>query len=175
MADIYGTNGADNLSGTDNQLGDRIFGWPLGGDEPTDTGNDTLSGLGGNDQLFGGGGDDTLIGREGNDQIIAGAGADFLDGGADADSLDGGAGRDLATYVGSNDGVRVDFDLGTGRFGHAEGDTLTGIEDLIGSLFNDSLFGDGGTNDLSGNDGNDELIGRGGDDRLNGGLGNDRL
>jgi Ca2+-binding RTX toxin-like protein len=45
-------------------------------------------------------------------------------------------------------------------------DTLTSIENLVGSDFNDTLTGDAGANKLEGGVGNDTL---------NGGLGNDTL
>ena len=48
--------------------------------------------------------------------------------------------------------------------GDAEGDTLTNIENLIGSDFNDYLAGDGGDNRLTGGAGQDTLDGGGGVD-----------
>ena len=50
-------------------------------------------------------------------------------------------------------------------------DTLTGIENLIGSAFNDTLTGDAGNNVLTGGAGNDMLLGGAGDDTLDGGAG----
>jgi len=52
-------------------------------------------------------------------------------------------------------------------------DTLTGIENLIGSSLNDSLIGDIKNNVLNGGAGNDRLNGGAGADSLIGGLGDD--
>ena len=42
---------------------------------------------------------------------------------------------------------------GTGRYGHAEGDRLAGIEDLVGSDYDDTLGGGAGANRLYGGTG----------------------
>jgi Ca2+-binding RTX toxin-like protein len=52
-------------------------------------------------------------------------------------------------------------------------DTLTSIENLVGSDFNDTLTGDAGANVLDGGLGDDTLNGGGGADSLIGGDGND--
>jgi Ca2+-binding RTX toxin-like protein len=89
---------------------------------------------------FSGSGDDTLIG---------GGGADVLRGGGGADVITGGAGSDTASYRTSADGVTVDLtDNGNNAGGDAAGDILTGIENLAGSDFNDTLVGDNGANVL---------------------------
>ena len=51
---------------------------------------------------------------------------------------------------------------GEGLSGEAAGDILTGIENLRGSAFADTLVGDGGANVLSGGAGEDQLWGGGG-------------
>jgi Ca2+-binding RTX toxin-like protein len=56
-----------------------------------------------------------------------------------------------------------------------QADSLTSIENLAGSAFNDRLVGDAGNNVLTGLAGNDELIGGDGNDTLDGGEGNDTL
>jgi Ca2+-binding RTX toxin-like protein len=55
------------------------------------------------------------------------------------------------------------------------GDILSGVENLIGSDFSDTLNGDDSMNRLEGGAGNDTLRGRAGDDVLLGGLGNDMI
>lgn len=128
------------------------------------------------DVLTGDAGDNELDGLGGNDRLSGLAGADILVGGAGADSLDGGAGlSDLASYYRSTAGVTVNLASHSAAGGEAQGDTLTGIEDLEGSGFNDTLTGDGGSNWLYGLAGRDTLVGGDGNDLLNGGAGADIL
>ena len=116
-----------------------------------------------------------LQGRDGND-VLEGAGAnDSLAGGLGADQLDGGKGRDTAAYNGSGAAVVVSLAKGTGVGGTADGDTLSEIEDLIGSAYGDRLTGDGKANLLQGRAGDDTLLGYFGDDLLRGEAGNDTL
>ncbi len=84
--------------------------------------------------------------RRGNDILLGGAGNDTLIGGGGADSLQGGAGVDTADYSGSAAPVTVNLTTGTGSGGDAQGDTLTGVDNLIGSFGDDSLTGDAGNN-----------------------------
>ena len=58
-------------------------------------------------------------------------------------------------------------------FGNSE--TITGVENVLGSAQGDRITGDEGANALSGAAGNDTLAGGAGDDELDGGIGNDRL
>jgi Ca2+-binding RTX toxin-like protein len=139
------------------------------------SGGDRLNGQGGNDELIGGQGNDALAGAAGNDTIVGGDGNDTLSGGLGADALDGGAGIDAASYAGSNAGVTVNLEPGVASGGHATGDTLTGIENLIGSAHADTLTGDAQNNALLGGDGNDTLAGSDGNDALSGGAGADAL
>lgn len=107
-----------------------------------------------NNVLTGGIGDDTLVGYAGNDTLI------------------GGVGRDTADYNKSLTGVTVDLTAGVAsNDGHGGADTLSQIEDLVGSAFADRLTGDSGANRLAGGLGADLLSGMGGDDILDGGSG----
>jgi Ca2+-binding RTX toxin-like protein len=117
----------DSLTGIEGVIGSANDDQLYGG-----TANDTLDGASGNDQLFGGVGDDTLLGRSGDD---------ILEGGLGADSLDGGAGNDTASYANATAGVAVSLDGSAGTGGEALGDTLTNIENLIGSDYADTLGG----------------------------------
>lgn len=56
-----------------------------------------------------------------------------------------------------------------------ERDTLTSIENVTGSTYNDRLIGDDGNNALAGLGGDDQLYGEGGNDTLNGGVGKDTM
>ncbi|WP_241872444.1 DUF5801 repeats-in-toxin domain-containing protein [Aeromonas hydrophila] len=130
------------------------------------SGNDTLNGNAGNDILLGGAGNDNLNGGEGNDILVGGAGND---------TLNGGNGNDTASYLDSTAGVTVTVNGNNQSTGGAGTDSLSNMENLIGSMFNDSLTGDGNANVLSGLAGNDILIGGGGDDMLIGGTGSDTM
>ncbi len=125
----------------------------------------------------------TLIGSyassgTGNELANVLTGNDFdnwLAGRGGADTLVGGGGVDTANYYDSPTGVTVSLLTNTGSGGDAEGDTLSGIENLGGSVFADTLIGDSGANELVGEDGDDTLVGGGGNDRLNPWRGNDRI
>lgn len=126
---------------------------------------DSLGGLGGDDLLDGVGGNDVLDGGFGNDTLFGGQGDDVLIGGFGVDTLVGGEGFDAADYSGATGGVVVN--LGTGASSGAAGsDSLTGIEEVRGSAFDDILLGDDLNNVLRGNGGSDILSGGGGNDVL---------
>lgn len=158
-----------------------------GNDTITGTGgNDNINALGGNDQVSSQGGNDTVQGGTGNDNLIGGAGDDFLqgnagndtlNGGSGSDSLDGGAGSDTATFASSPTGITATLSEGSAIVSDGLGgtDTLSNVENIIGSNSADSLTGDANANTLTGGGGNDTLSGGGGDDVLFGGAGNDEL
>jgi Ca2+-binding RTX toxin-like protein len=77
--------GSAAISGTGNELANRLTG---------NSGGNLLSGLDGNDYLDALGGADTLLGGAGADTLLGGAGDDRIDGGAGADLFVGGSGRD---------------------------------------------------------------------------------
>ncbi len=105
-----------------------------------------------------------LVGSQ-HDDILTGSAADeYFEGHAGSDRLDGGAGRDAADYSGSDEAVSLDLSMGIGSGGHAEGDRLRNMEDLLGSRFADTLKGDDQDNVLRGGAGMDRLTGGGGRD-----------
>ena len=128
-----------------------------------------------NDYLVGDQFDNVILGLEGNDTIVALEGNDTLNGGEGADQLDGGTGVDLASYVSSSAAVTVNLATGVNNGGAAEGDTLSSIEQVVGSAFSDSITGDAEQNTLTGKVGNDTLDGGAGDDILVGNVGRDVL
>ncbi len=139
-------------------------------------GDDVLVAGTGNNVLNAGDGNDVLTAGAGNNELHGGAGNDLLFSGAGNDLLDGGAGIDTVSYAHATSGVTVDLGLLTAQnTGGAGTDTLTGLENLTGSNFNDSLMGDNNSNIITGGLGNDVLNGGGGDDFLIGGLGNNTL
>jgi Ca2+-binding RTX toxin-like protein len=127
----------------------------------------------GADRMLGSDGNDTIDGLAGNDILLGGFGNDVLTGGAGADQISGAAGTDTASYAASATGVTVDLIAGTGTGGDAQGDALSGIENVIGSAQSDHLYGDSAANVLTGGDGDDTLRGGGGADTLEGGNGSD--
>ena len=150
------------------------------GDDTVDglSSDDVIDALGGNDTVNGNDGADTLSGGAGNDILNGGDGDDTLEGGPGADMLDGGPGSDTASYQSSAAAVLVRLhDARAVRLGDAEGDTLTNIEHLVGSDYNDILAGDGEDNVLRGGGGHDDLYGgpAGGDDLMYGDDGDDRI
>jgi Ca2+-binding RTX toxin-like protein len=126
-----------------------------------DAAGDTFSSI---ENLTGSAQADTLTGDGNANQLDGGLGDDTLAGGAGGDAIDGGLGSDTASYAGSAAGVTVNLGAGTASGGDAAGDTLSRIENLIGSAQADTLTGDGGDNVLEG--------GAGGD-AIDGGLGSD--
>ncbi|MEA2923154.1 MAG: hypothetical protein QOD25_276, partial [Alphaproteobacteria bacterium] len=102
---------------------------------------------------------DILRGLDGNDMLFGGSGNDTLEGGPGADTLIGGPGMDTADYSASAAAVSVNLFTGLGAGGDAQGDILGGIENIVGSAFNDTLTGDNGGNALNGGRGNDTLTG----------------
>lgn len=93
---MVGTAGEDRFYGMDGN--DKIQGlggsdWMWGGN-----GEDNLSGDDGDDHLFGEAGNDTLLGGNGNDYLSGGDGNDILEGGAGSDVMTGGAGADEFRY-----------------------------------------------------------------------------
>src|SRR5262245_18778367 len=139
--------------------------------------NDTITGNDANNELYGLNGDDILKGGGGADSLDGGSGDDTLKGGGGADYLNGGDGNDTADYSNSPvwidgyTGVSVDLQHNNGYYGEAAGDLFNSIENVTGSAYADSLYGDEGANVLRGMGGIDWLSGRGGNDRLEGGDG----
>lgn len=111
---------------------------------------ENLTGSAFNDKLTGDGGANVLDGGAGNDTLVGGAGADVLT---------GGAGTDIADYTGAGGAIGVTLGTGgSGTAGDAAGDTLTGIERVLGSAFNDGFalsLGNGWT--LDGGAGSDSV------------------
>lgn len=147
-----GGGGNDTLSGFENLVGSAF--------------NDVLTGDAGANRLEGGAGNDTLDGGNGDDVLLGGAGDDILT---------GGLGIDTASYSDATVGVSVSLALLAAQATGAGNDTLSGIENLIGSAFGDILTGDAGVNRIDGGAGNDIISGGLGDDVLIGGEGIDTL
>ncbi len=107
----------------------------------------------------------TLIGNSGNNTLLGNDGNDVLNGGAGDDVLNGGNGTDTASYAGATSSVTVSLGIaGAQATGGAGTDTLTSIENLIGSSFGDTLTGNGASNVIDGGLGADIMSGGDGND-----------
>lgn len=150
-------------------------------------GLDIIYGGAGNDIIDGGAGDDALNGGDGNDVIYGGLGAASIlsayngDAGNDtiyvsadgvAENINGGDGIDTLSFEQRNQGVDARLDVESLPILL---DRISGIENVTGSRFADTLTGNGQSNTLNGGDGNDTLFGNAGDDILIGGRGDDIL
>ncbi|MEZ5840904.1 MAG: hypothetical protein R3D02_10950 [Hyphomicrobiales bacterium] len=161
-----GTDTADYSTSIGGVTVDLFAGNASGGDALGDTFSE-IENVTGSDYA------DILRGDNGINVLDGGDGDDVLSGGAGGDTLIGGLGTDRADYQSSSAAVTVDLGNNTAYGGYAEGDSLSGIEQLTGSTFNDILKGDAGGNVLDGGLGDDTLAGRGGADQLIGGIGTD--
>jgi Ca2+-binding RTX toxin-like protein len=121
------------------------------------TGGDTVIGGPGDDILFGFGGDDTITPGPGTNHLIGGAGVDEINY-AVGSPPPGGVTVDLSTTAAQSTGMGID--------------SVTGIEDIWGTRFDDRLVGDDGPNLFQGEEGDDVLVGGAGNDDLRGGVGN---
>ena len=112
------------------------------------------------ENLTGGDQSDELRGDAGDNVIDGGLGNDVLVGGLGNDTLTGGTGTDTAGFTGD---AAVDVDLAAGTANGQGDDTLSGIENVVGSSGDDTIAGDGGANVLIGGTGADTLTGGGND------------
>ena len=166
-------------------FGDSITGSGVGNTLDGGAGNDVLFGLAGNDTLIGGAGDDTLDGGNNDDVLIGGAGMD---------AIKGGNGVDTVSYADASIGMNIRLDVplfsadpnspiltGAAKQITADGlvneDTLLGIENVVGSDFNDVIKSNDALNTIQGGDGDDVLLSwiDGQRDVMNGGEGSDTI
>jgi len=142
---------------------DLAQGKGLGGQASGDTyvGIERITGSSFADLFFGGSGPDEFRGLGGDDW--------FVGSGSGRDQFDGGAGNDTVSYATSNEGITASLLRGRGSTGDATSDRYTGIENLTGSSYADTITGDHGANVLRGLGGKDQIYGNGGDDRITGG------
>lgn len=138
----------------------------------TGNGNDTLvdiegaSGSRGNDIMTGDAENNVfVILNEGSDTVDGGAGDDTIDGGDGVDSLNGNLGVDALGNLDATAGMTIDLSTQT----DSHGDTLAGFENVLGTVFDDTITGNDAANALEGGPGADDLFGLGDDDVLIGG------
>ena len=98
--------------------------------------------------LDGGAGDDLLVGTMGDDIVL------------------GGEGRDTVSFEQAYTGVSIDLGIAGAQATGAGRDTVTGVENVIGSRQADTIVGDAGDNVIDGLVGADTLVGGAGTDTL---------
>lgn len=174
---VNGGDGSDTLT----DLGEGQFRPIMFGDN----GNDSLRGGPGDNVLGGGAGSDVFFGYEGADEMQGGPGTDSLTyrdgrepGGVIVNALEETFTMTAATKVSGNS-----WDVSANPAA-SQGDLVAGIENILGTAYNDVLVGNSAANILTGSGGKDTLYGMGGNDtlvvtgapgRLYGGAGNDTL
>ncbi len=99
-----------------------------------------------------------MDGNFGPDDFVSAANADTFNGEGNF------GGNNWVSYQNAAAGVTADIADDTRNTGEAAGDTYTNIQNLRGSIFNDTLIGDNGNNFLRGGGGADWLQGGGGID-----------
>ncbi|MET3430609.1 hypothetical protein ABIC71_000072 [Herbaspirillum seropedicae] len=90
-----------------------------------------------------------LKGSAYSDTFVANASVNRLDGGS--------GGSDTVSYESSNAAVTVNLVTGTGSGGHAQGDTYTHIQNVVGSAFNDIFVASGDANRFDGGAGSNTV------------------
>lgn len=126
-------------------------------------------------------GDDTIYGGDGHDDLRGGRGDDLIYASVDDSSVDGGGGVDTVSFLYSATGVRVQlFDGGLGLWPDSDPATfrprvISNVENVIGSSFDDFIYGSRAVNELDGGAGNDHLFANRSGDFLTGGTGADIL
>jgi len=141
-------------------------------------------GMSGTDILVG---IESVIGTSFADIITGGNAAETFLGGAGNDTINGGSGIDVISFTTSTASALVNLGAisqtlngtavaaGTARDGLSGTDTVSNIENVIGSAQADWMVGSDLSNILDGDLGNDSLDGGNGDDILIGGVGSDTL
>ena len=109
---------------------------------------------------------ENIIGSEHEDTLTGDDRDNIIEGGPENDDLNGGTSNanevngDTVSYRSSDEGVIVSLVSGaTLQGGHADDDTISNFENIIGSRYVDTLTGDSGNNIIEGLGGGDTLDG----------------
>ncbi|HET9638987.1 MAG TPA: calcium-binding protein [Allosphingosinicella sp.] len=155
VAQNTGSQGMDTLNGIEHVSGTRF--------------NDVLTGDGGDNWIWGG---SDSSGVTGNDVLSAGGGNDLVEIGTGTHTLAGGLGIDTWSLYGNEVDVTAAGVTASLALQGAAQDTeqgmmnASGFENLSGSIYADTLTGDGNNNLLAGDEGDDTLSGGDGADIL---------
>ncbi|MDD3836055.1 MAG: hypothetical protein PHS42_11405, partial [Sulfurimonas sp.] len=187
IENIIGSNYSDTIYGNADK--DNILTGLKGGD--------ILDGRGGENKLYGGDGYDMLYSGSGNDYIDGGGDTDTVNyqnvkgkgdntdtvyTGSTTSSHNGGISV-TSDYVANGVTVRLDrpdtieedFATFINKSGESKEDTLISIEDVVGSNYDDAIFGSSSTNYIEGMGGNDLIFSGGGINFIDGGDGSDKI
>ncbi len=175
---LLGGQGFDQLSYASSLQGVTIdigTGAASGGDAEGDvySGIEGAIGSAFADIITAGPGGASLSGGDGDDILTGGAGDDTIAGGAGTDLLDGGAGIDTLSYAGFGGWVSISLPSSTAYEFYGTIDGLANFENVVGSSYGDSIYGDEAANAIDGGAGGDYIIGFSGNDLLTGGEGDD--
>eukprot|EP00127_Corallochytrium_limacisporum_P007129 Clim_evm2s243 gene=Clim_evmTU2s243 len=162
-----GSSGRDHVIGSDNENGDILYGYAVdvrGGDViAVKDGDDILRGFGGPDVLAGGSGFNQIYGGEGEDSVsYAHTWTSII---VDMERTGEWHGDEFFVawngfnFVNSYDPDEDIFQ--TGRDGH---DWVFGVENVIGGLYDDEIYGNGESNVIAGGAGYNTLRGGGKND-----------
>ena len=173
---LWGGNGADTIGAGDGN--DEVFGGA--GDDFIDVryygvsyatqGHNLIDGGDGNDTILAFGGMDTLQGGDGDDSFqLAGNVVSFFPTTYNLgdDVVDGGAGVDTLSFGFRQNGAVIDMIAGR-AFVASTGNLVlfTGIENVTGTSFQETIYGNAGDNVIRGGGGGDTIYGGGGNDTL---------
>lgn len=169
---ICGGSGPDYINGGPGR--DRIVGGSKG-DNPANTligarGNDVIR-SGNGATIFGGPGRDRMIGGRSQDTFVGGPGNDYINGrGVPPDTLIAvpPSPGNLVSYEDAQGPIVARLYLGAGGGANVGDDALVNIDSVVGSPFDDTIFGSDGVNVLTGEYGSDTIYGLGGNDLLDG-------
>ena len=165
----FGNSTIDYLDNIQNVIGgsgnDYIVGDNNANIVDPGSGSNTIITLGGNDTIYAYNGADTIDGGAGIDTVIFQSSLTtnaqvFL---ADANFL--GSGSDKATAWGAS---FSGYQARTGSIGSYVYSSITNVENIVGTDYNDILYGDANANVITGNNGDDIIAGNGGADTLSG-------
>ena len=154
--------GASAINGTGNAANNAVTGNAADNVLDGGSGNDALAGGAGNDILIGGAGDDTFLTGAGGDTVVGGLNNPFDNAAFLATGIVNG---DWLSYADSTSGVTVILSNTSLASGGALGDTWSGIENLQGSDFADTLYADNFASGFY------EVLGGGGNDTISSGSG----
>jgi Ca2+-binding RTX toxin-like protein len=145
---VDGGPGSDKTFGNAGQ--DTMMGGPGGESSHGGPGDDRLFGELQDDDLYGEGGTDLLVGGHGIDKLSGGIGDDWIRGDVNRDKYYGDSGNDTLSFATatppgphpSRDGVDVNLAAGSAA-GDDSQEQIAGIENVVGSAFEDRLIGPG--------------------------------